>query len=104
MPEVVTLGVNYRVALHNSLQEIEDTTVELIKPIVKKYGLTLKAFEGEDLEGAMPRVEDGVWPAYDVDYNGTLMLSSIQRTFAAPISPMSGPVWDLFSGTIQHTF
>ena len=101
MPEVVRLGVNYRVALHNTLAEVQETSLKHVKPIAKKYGLTLQAFQGEDTEAY---VVGGVRPQYEVDYNGTLILSSTQRTFAAPISPTDGPVWDLFSGTIQHTF
>ena len=100
MPEVVRLGVNYRVALHNTLTEIKETSLKHIKPIADKYGLALQAFKSEPLGGSVPGLE----PLYDVDYNGTLILSSTQRTLAAPISPTDGPIWDLFSGTIQHTF
>ena len=111
MPEFVRLGVNYRVALHNTLDEIQQTSLELVKPIAQKYRLTLRGFEGEDLEhvetepaGSWPNPPDSLQPLYDVDYNGTLILSSTQRTLAAPITPTDGPVWDIFSGTIQHTF
>jgi len=96
------------VALHNSLAEIQETSIRHTRPIAEKYGLTLRAFEKEKTE----QVSGSAWgdgqrppfPQYDVDYNGTLILTSTQRTFAAPISPTDGPVWDLFSGTIQHTF
>ncbi len=107
MPEVITLGVNYRVAPHNSISEIQRNTVHLVKPIVKKYGLTLKkVFEDEEdfSDSAVCDGESTVGPLYEVDYNGTLVLSSTQETSVAPISPSSGPVWDLFSGTIQHSF
>ena len=106
MPELVKLGVNYRVALHNSLDEIQETSVKHIRPIVDKYGLTLRAFEDENLEHVPGPADEnrGAVPLYEVDYNGTLVLRSTQRTLAAPISPTHGPVWDLFSGTIQHTF
>jgi Gly-Xaa carboxypeptidase len=102
MPEKIRIGVNHRIAPQNSIPEIKAKIVDLIKPILKQYGLTLNAFKGEELnpDGGFADLE----PAYEVDYNGTLTLTSSQRTSAAPISPTSGPIWDVFSGTIQHTF
>jgi len=105
MPEVVTLGVNYRVAPHNSIPEIKRTTLDLIRPVAEKYRLTVVAFEGEEDPDSLPSPPDNsAEPQYEVDYNGTLVLSSSQRTPVAPVSPTTGPVWDLFSGTIQHSF
>lgn len=120
MPEVTRLGVNYRVAPHNSIVEVQANAVKYIQPIVKKYGLAVEAFVGEaEFEKAVLEDEEllmaltmapsasaggGVSPQYDVDYEGTLVLTSSQRTQPAPVSPTSGDVWDLFSGTIQHSF
>lgn len=112
MPEVITLGVNYRVAPQNSIGEVMHNIVKHVQPIVKKYGLGLKAFE-EDPEykdyAAVAAARggkdmEGVEPLYDVDYNGTLVLTASQKTQVAPVSPSSGEVWDVFSGTIQHSF
>lgn len=111
MPEVITLGVNYRVAPQNSIGEVMHNIVKYIQPIVKKYGLGLKAFE-DDVEyksyaavaAAAAQDVEGVKPLYDVDYNGTLVLTASQKTQVAPVSPSSGEVWDVFSGTIQHSF
>lgn len=111
MPELITLGVNYRVSPHNSIDEIKKTTVKLIQPIMAKYGITLKAFEDDgpklaaDSSESLPAVGLGepVRPLYKVDYNGTLVLTTQQATPVAPISPTTGPIWDLFSGTIQHS-
>lgn len=110
MPEYIRLGVNHRVAPHNSIPEAKANILKQIKSFAQKYGLTVKAFEGEDhnpedlglllLGGG----DDAVEPMYDVDYNGTLVLSSTQVTLNAPVSPTEGPIWDLFSGTIQHSF
>lgn len=113
MPELIKLGVNHRVAPQNTIPEVQHRAVNLIHDIAKKFKLTVKAFEGdEDYEayvGALeefPSVEaeDLLHPLYDVDYNGTLVLTSSQKTYVAPVSPTSGPIWDLFSGTIQHSF
>lgn len=108
MPEVVRVGVNYRVAPHNSIGEVMHNVVEHLSPIVAKYGLDVKAFEDDDeyksyAGGAHPGTAR---PAYDVDYNGTLTLTSSQKTLAAPVAPSSGsdPVWAVFAGTIRHAF
>ena len=108
MPEVVTLGVNYRVAPHNSIPEIQKNILKYIQPIVKKYSLTVSAFKGEgcceEEATELAKPSDDLHLLYDVDYNGTLVLYSKQRTQPAPVSPTSGPVWGLFSGTIQQSF
>lgn len=95
MPELVTLGVNYRVASHNTIEEVKAKTLQVIQPVVDKYALALDAF-GSSV--------DAVKPEYSVDYNGKLVLKTQQATQPAPISPTTGPVWDVFSGTIQSTF
>ncbi|KAI3396246.1 hypothetical protein diail_12390 [Diaporthe ilicicola] len=110
MPEVIKAGVNYRVAHQNSIGEVMHNVVQHLQPVVKKYGLAVKAFEDDDeyksYAGGGQQGGDGTAPepAYDVDYNGTLTLTSSQKTLAAPIAPTSGEVWDVFSGTIQHAF
>ncbi|GKT40449.1 putative carboxypeptidase VC_A0337 [Colletotrichum spaethianum] len=115
MPEKIRVGVNYRVAPQNSIPEIQHNVVSYISGIAEKYGITVKAFEGDqDYEeytqrhgrdlGSVKKLDDAVKPLYEVDYNGTLYLSRTQATLPAPLSPTKGPVWDLFSGTLQSTF
>lgn len=112
MPELIKLGVNYRVAPQDNVGDIMHNVVKHVKPIVEKYGLKVKAFENDDeylsvvdktSEGSRV-MEDEVQPLYDVDYNGTLVLTATQKTRPAPVSPSKGGVWDVFSGTIQHSF
>lgn len=117
MPEVIKVGVNYRVAPHNSIGEIMHNVVEHISPIVAKYGIAVNAFEADDeyrsyvgQQQQQQQQQYGlpgtVKPAYDVDYNGTLTLTSSQKTLAAPVSPSSvgDAVWGVFAGTIRHAF
>ncbi|RYP02636.1 hypothetical protein DL765_010709 [Monosporascus sp. GIB2] len=108
MPEYIKLGVNHRVAPRNSIPEAKANILKQIGPIIKKYRLTVKAFEGEghspDFGLYMSPDEGAATPMYEVDYNGTLILSSSQATVNAPVSPTSGPLWDLFAGTIRHAF
>ncbi|KAI6085335.1 carboxypeptidase S [Hypoxylon rubiginosum] len=108
MPEYIKIGVNHRVAPQDSIAKVKANILEQIKPIVKKFGLSVSAFKGEDNNPDIDLEEfwgyDVVDPMYEVDYNGSLKLTSSQPTLVAPISPTSGPVWDIFSGTIQHSF
>ncbi|KAK7911858.1 peptidase family M20/M25/M40 [Apiospora marii] len=101
MPEKIRIGVNHRVAPQNSIPEVKGRILDLIKPIVNHYGLGVSAFKGEDNN---PDDLGEFEPAYDVDYNGTLTLSSSQASQVAPISPSAGDIWDVLSGTIQHSF
>ncbi|KAI1172413.1 peptidase family M20/M25/M40 [Nemania sp. FL0916] len=112
MPENIKIGVNHRIAPQDSISAVKANILKQIKPIVKKFGLTVKAFQGEDHNPDIAfdfayagTFEDGtVDPMYEVEYNGTLVLTSSQPTLVTPISPTTGDVWDLFSGTIQHSF
>ncbi|KAM0543999.1 hypothetical protein ACHAPJ_012024 [Fusarium lateritium] len=106
MPEVVTLAVNYRVAPQDSLVEVQHNIVKIIGDVVDKYGIKVEAYKGDkeyeehvsQLNHKEPR------PQSDVDYNATLVITSRGKSNVAPESPSSGPVWDVFAGTIRHTF
>ncbi|KAI1386877.1 carboxypeptidase S [Hypoxylon trugodes] len=108
MPEYIKIGVNHRVAPQDSIEAVKANILKQIQPIVKNFGLSVSAFKGEDHNPEIElfeNFEDGVVnPMYDVEYNGTLVLTSSQPTLVAPVSPTSGPIWDVFSGTIQHSF
>ncbi|KAI8956733.1 carboxypeptidase S [Daldinia sp. FL1419] len=108
MPEYIKIGVNHRIAPQDSITAVKANILKQIRSIVKKFGLTVSAFKGEennpDIELDEHLSDGAVDPMYEVDYNGTLVLTSSQPTLVAPISPTSGPIWDVFSGTIQHSF
>ncbi|KAF7559520.1 hypothetical protein G7046_g4632 [Stylonectria norvegica] len=108
MPEVVTLGVNYRVAPQDSTAEVQHNIVKYIDSIVKKYNLAVEAFEGdeeyEQYVSAATSEHRTAAPSYEVDYDGTLVLRAEKKFNVTPISPTRGAIWDVFSGTIQHTF
>ncbi|KAI0506876.1 peptidase family M20/M25/M40 [Xylaria bambusicola] len=108
MPEYVKIGVNHRIAPQDSIPAVKSNILQQIKPIVKKFSLTVKAFEGEeenpDFDFSETLDEASIEPMYEVEYNGTLVLTSSQLTHVTPVSPTTGAVWDVFSGTIQHSF
>jgi Gly-Xaa carboxypeptidase len=110
MPEVTTLGVNYRVAPQESIVDIQHNVVTYIQDIVEKYGLKVEAFKGDkDYEAHVAKANSGKTkaqnkPDYDIDWKGTLKIEAREVTQVAPVSPMEGGVWDTFSGTAQYTF
>ena len=118
MPEVVDLAVNYRVAHHQSPLDVQHKAVQVISDVVEKYGLKVEAYKGdkeyEDYVAGLSANEDFYRSdlkrrdididANDVDYDGTLVISAPHKAEHAPVSPVDGKVWDIFSGTIQHTY
>ncbi|KAJ4326979.1 hypothetical protein N0V84_002592 [Fusarium piperis] len=100
LPEVVTLGVNYRIAPHDSIAKVQRRFIENISAVVRKYNLSVEAYADDEEYQAVfgtntPLLED---------YDGRLVVRAAEKFNVTPVSPTSGPVWDLFSGTIQHAF
>lgn len=111
MPEVVTLAVNYRVAHHERPVQVQHKAIQVIADVVEKYGLWVDAFKGDkeyqdyvaELHPSDMLYRSGLMRRDEADYNGTLVVRATKAE-AAPVSPASGPVWNVFSGTIRHTF
>lgn len=106
MPEVVTLGVNYRVAPQDSIPKVQYNVVKYIHSIVKKYDLTLEAYKGDEeyekyLEEVAP--EDLTLLSRNKGDKGTLVIEAKEKFPVTPTAPTKGAVWDTFSGTVQHT-
>ncbi|KAL4943405.1 hypothetical protein BDV06DRAFT_211058 [Aspergillus oleicola] len=118
MPEVVNLAVNHRVAHHQKPVDVQHKAVQVIADVVEKYGLKVEAYKGDKeyhdyitqlssndgFSRSDLKRRDADINVDDVDYNGTLVVSAPHKAEHAPVSPADGKVWDVFSGTIQHTF
>ncbi|KAL3469845.1 hypothetical protein BJX99DRAFT_264767 [Aspergillus californicus] len=116
MPEKVNLAVNHRVAHHQRPVDVQHKAVQVISGVVEKYGLRVDAFEGDSEYHdyvAQLQPSDSFSSRLDLKkrrdvnediYNGTLVVSAPHKAEHAPVSPASGAVWDIFSGTIQHSF
>ncbi|GAV55239.1 hypothetical protein ZYGR_0AS05630 [Zygosaccharomyces rouxii] len=89
LPEVTSFLVNHRIDIHSSVEETLDVDVYYAKKIAKKFGYGV-SLNGEHL---VPETE-----------LGTIEIIARDSLEPAPISPTSGPVWDLFAGTIQNVF
>lgn len=89
LPEVTSFLVNHRIDIHSSVKETLDVDVHYAKKIANKFGYGVSV-NGEYL---LPQTE-----------LGTIEITTNHALEPAPISPSSGPVWDLFAGTIQNVF
>ncbi|EGX95304.1 vacuolar carboxypeptidase Cps1, putative [Cordyceps militaris CM01] len=104
MPEKVTLGVNYRVTLDDGIYKVLHNIVKYVDPVVKRYNLSVAAFEGDDGYAAYAaKAGAPVDAAYATNAKGKLTIKTAETSQPAPVSPMHGKVWDTFSGTAQHT-
>ncbi|KPM34304.1 putative carboxypeptidase C24C9.08 [Neonectria ditissima] len=105
MPEVVTLGVNYRVAPQDSIPAVQHNFVRYIEAVVEKYNISVKAYEGdEEYEAYVSGLGLDRRANADAGYDAVLVLQGREKSEGTPVSPTSGPIWDVFSGTIQHAF
>lgn len=107
MPEHVALGVNYRVAPQNSIQEVQHDLVKSIQSVVDKFGIHVEAFKG-DKDYYSYLSEHGhkgaTTPSEKIDYNGTLTLKATEKFDVTPRAPTDNAAWNTFAGTIRHVF
>jgi Gly-Xaa carboxypeptidase len=79
---------------------VQKQFLESIDSVVHKYNLSVSAYEGDEKYHAFSDVDSET----GYDYDGHLKLTAVRNSVVTPVSPTSGPIWDIFSGTIQHSF
>lgn len=89
LPEVTSFLVNHRIEIHSSVKATVDKDLEYAQQIAEKYGYGLH-YDGEF-----------ILPATALGYIDIKVSRSLEP---APVSPSSGPVWDILAGTIQDVF
>lgn len=112
LPEFTTIGVNHRFAPQDSVGSIQHRIVTLVQDVVKKYNLTLEAFEGDKdydeylqtLGQATTGRSNRVHANWEPIYNGKLRIEARKKTYITMQSPTKGPIWNTFAGTVRHTF
>lgn len=110
LPEYVTLGVNHRYAPQDSVGSIQHRIVQLAKNTSRRYNLEFKPFEGdEDYEAylaahSLTRDDDTAQGPWLPTFSGTLKVETKKRSYITPQAPTKGAVWDVFAGTVRHTF
>ncbi|TDZ17990.1 putative carboxypeptidase [Colletotrichum orbiculare MAFF 240422] len=102
LPEAVTLGVNFRIAPQDTVAGMQRGILEDIRGVVAKHGLQVVAFQGDE---GFEASGHGLSAGGEADWNGTLTLTAKEREKfpATPVSPTSGPAWDVLAGTIRHS-
>ncbi|KAM0421413.1 hypothetical protein ACHAPT_010767 [Fusarium lateritium] len=110
LPEFVSIGVNHGVAPQDSIGGVQNRIAHLVSDIARKYNLRVGAFEDDydymeylAANGIAPQSKNpshSQWPSY----NGKLVVKAKRRSYVTPVAPTSGPIWDVLSGTIRHTF
>lgn len=89
LPEITSFLINHRIDIHSSVNDTVAKDVHYAKQIAEKYGYGL-FHEGEFL---IPETELGY-----------IELRVAKALEPAPVSPTSGPVWDILAGTIQNVY
>jgi len=89
LPEYVTLLINQRIAIESSINETVEHFLTHVKTISEKFDLGISLQD----ETIIPSTKNG---GFKISLRGQLE--------PAPITPTSGEVWDLFTGTIKHVY
>ncbi|KAF3395174.1 hypothetical protein DPV78_009156 [Talaromyces pinophilus] len=101
LPETVTLGVNYRIALQDSIEIVERNIAEYIKPVVVKHNLTVVSFDGTVADNSGDIRED---MNTNNNIKAVLHLREGESTPRTPISSTTNDIWNRFSATVQYVF
>ncbi|TPX12649.1 uncharacterized protein E0L32_000826 [Thyridium curvatum] len=121
LPEFVTLGVNHRYAPQDSVGSIQHRIAHLVGRVAEKYDLEVRAFEGDEdydeylaahglapvaaaAAAAKKKKKDAQHGLWEPVYNGTLNIEVRRKSYVTPQSPTKGAVWDVFAGTVRHSF
>ncbi|OTA00286.1 hypothetical protein A9Z42_0075910 [Trichoderma parareesei] len=112
LSEFTTLGVNHRYAPQDSIGSIQHRIVSLVQGVVRKYNITVQAFEGDEdyedyLRSMTPAArakDDHLHTAWEPIYNAKLVLEARKKSHITPQTPTHGAVWDIFAGTVRYTF
>ncbi|CCH46940.1 hypothetical protein BN7_6546 [Wickerhamomyces ciferrii] len=91
IPEVLTLGINHRISLERTAQEVIDNVIKNVKIIAEKHGLGVTLEEGETT--ILDKTEAG---SFDVRW--------VQALDPSPISKTNDKTWDILSSSIKHSF
>ncbi|KAF2099593.1 carboxypeptidase S [Rhizodiscina lignyota] len=92
LPDSVNVTVNYRIAPHQTIEEVKEHVAALVYPTVQRHSLALRGFGYEEPGSNYPA--------------GVVTLSSNSDLEPSPVSPTDDKngVWKLFAGTIRQVF
>jgi Gly-Xaa carboxypeptidase len=89
LPEHSSATVNYRIDFLSSVNETLTRIAHILEPVATSLNITLDAY------GSHSEVE-----------NNVVRLAVVPKTNVepAPLTPSTGPAFELMSGTIKHVF
>ncbi|GAA6011066.1 hypothetical protein JCM11491_005925 [Sporobolomyces phaffii] len=92
LPEYSQATINYRIDFLSSLNATQTRIASILAPVAAKLNLTFSAFDDDSLVAAPStnHVRLSVRPGSEIE--------------PAPLTPTSGPAWDLMAGTARHIF
>ncbi|KAG7192352.1 uncharacterized protein KQ657_001750 [Scheffersomyces spartinae] len=89
LPEVVELLVNHRIAVEDSVASTRDKIVKDILVIAREFDLGV-VVDGEEIR--------------ETSIHGYFNYTSQSTLEPAPVTPTSGPVWELFGGSLLYLY
>ncbi|KAG0668292.1 hypothetical protein C6P45_004852 [Maudiozyma exigua] len=94
LPESVNFLVNHRIEIESSVNQTIQHFISLAKPIASKYNYNIR-INNETIFSVTPNKK--IAPAFiDIETLGSLE--------PAPITPPTGKLWDILTGTVQYVF
>lgn len=90
LPEVLTLGINHRISLELTADEIIHNVVGHVEKIAKKHNLGLTWNNSEVI---LDTTDEGHFNVY-----------SVQALDPSPLSTTNDKTWDVFASSIKHTY
>ncbi|KFY26679.1 hypothetical protein V493_03950 [Pseudogymnoascus sp. VKM F-4281 (FW-2241)] len=87
IPETVSALVNLRLAVENSIAQVEEHYESLIRPIAQKHEM----------------VFEGFYSLYDSSVRRRISLFGVDALEPAPVSPVDAESFQILSGTIKNT-
>lgn len=107
LPEVTSVLVNFRIDYAESVASTRAHVEKLVRPLAKKHGLALRAWNDAAVGSTSISTRAGSNPNPNpnpLPSNATSYLAL--RTFGIPLepaprTPQAGGVWELFAGTVR---
>lgn len=89
LPELTKLGINHRISMELTAQELIDRVIDHTLDLAQEFELTVVLANGSTLiEGSQ----------------GLLNVSWVQPLDPSPVSTTLDSTWDILAGSIKHTF
>jgi len=90
LPEILTLGINHRISLELTAEEVIENVIEHVKKIATKHNLGLTLESNKTI--------------FDITDAGHFNVYWVEALDPSPISTTNDKTWDVFASSIKHTY